>query len=139
MKIRFFMPMQIPTMTAQQKGINFDARKVYTKKELLAIKQKYLAHLAPHRPEQPIKGPIALNVHFGFPAGKEHSAGEWKITKPDTDNAVKLLKDCMTQLGFWQDDAQVAMEVLQKYYLNEPGIFVEVLRLGVPEPEEDLP
>lgn len=130
MEIRFFMPMQIPSMTAQQKGINFDARKVYTKKELLAIKQKYLAYLAPHRPEQPIKGPICLNVDFCYPAGKTHQDGEWKKTKPDTDNAVKLLKDCMTQAGFWKDDSQVALETVAKYYTDNPqGIYIEVLEL----------
>lgn len=130
MKIRFFMPMQIPSMTAQQKGINFDTRKVYTKKKLLAIKQKYLAYLAPHRPEQPFTGAVCLTVHFCYPAGKDHEDGEWKTTKPDTDNAVKLLKDCMTLAGYWMDDSQVALEFLWKYYTEKPqGIYIEVLEL----------
>ena len=32
--------------------------------------------------------------------------GEYRTTKPDTDNLQKLLKDCMTATGFWTDDAQ---------------------------------
>ena len=42
-----------------------------------------------------------------FPKGK-HSDGEYKATKPDTDNLQKMLKDVMTEVGFWKDDALVA-------------------------------
>ena len=47
-------------------------------------------------------------------------------SKPDTDNLVKLLKDVMTELHFWKDDAQVASEVIEKYWADLPGIYVKV-------------
>ena len=25
----------------------------------------------------------------------------WKTSKPDTDNLIKMLKDCMTRTGYW--------------------------------------
>lgn len=130
MKINFFMPMkEIPTHTSQQKGINFQKRKVYTKPELLAVKQKYMAALSGHRPEQPMIGPVGLLVSWYFPIKDGIKDGAWKITKPDTENMLKLLKDCMTELDFWYDDAQVCYEVSMKKYGQISGIYVSVLEL----------
>ena len=39
---------------------------------------------------------------------------------------MKLLKDIMTELHFWKDDAQVASEVTEKYWADIPGIYVKV-------------
>ena len=65
-----------------------------------------------------------------FPKGKSHRHGEWRKTKPDTDNLQKLLKDCMTQVGFWKDDAQVVSEKVQKRWSDEPtGIYIEIKEL----------
>ena len=32
----------------------------------------------------------------------------------------------MTRLGFWHDDAQVASEIVEKFYAVIPGIYIEV-------------
>ena len=58
-----------------------------------------------------------------------HKDGEWKITKPDTDNMIKLLKDCMTRVGFWQDDAQVCSEITEKFWGDVSGIYIMVEQL----------
>ena len=57
--------------------------------------------------------------------------GDWKVTKPDTDNLVKQLKDLMTKAGcFWDDDAQVCHEIIFKCYTDShPGILVEITQL----------
>ncbi len=47
-------------------------------------------------------------------------------TKPDTDNLQKMLKDCMTKCYFWQDDALVASELFEKFWVEIPGIFVRI-------------
>ena len=39
-------------------------------------------------------------------------------------NLNKLLKDCMTDVGFWKDDAQVASEICEKFWAEVPGIYV---------------
>ena len=130
LKINFFMPMkEIPTHTTQQKGINFQKRKVYTKPELLAVKQKYMAALSGNRPKQPMIGPVGLMVSWCFPLKDDLKDGAWKVSKPDTDNMLKLLKDCMTELDFWYDDAQVCYEVNMKKYGQISGIYVSVLEL----------
>ena len=65
---------------------------------------------------------MRLLVKWCFPRG-EHADGEYRTTKPDTDNLQKLLKDCMTAVGFWKDDAQVASEICEKFWAELPGIY----------------
>lgn len=75
-----------------------------------------------------IDGPVRLLVKWLFPKGK-HENGTYKTTKPDTDNLNKMLKDEMTKTGFWFDDAQVASEIIEKFWADVPGIYIEVSRL----------
>ena len=124
--MKFFLPMILPTCTSQQKGINWAAKRVYTKPELANAYNKFAAHLAQHRPQTPMSGAVRLTTKWLFPIKKGHSDGEYKTTKPDTENSLKLLKDVMTDLGFWRNDAQVASEVTEKFWSVIPGIFVEV-------------
>lgn len=70
--------------------------------------------------------PVSYQVVF--PAGR-HQQGEYRITKPDTDNLQKLLKDCMTSVGFWKDDALVASEIAEKFWADPPGIYIRIKEL----------
>lgn len=128
MTLDFFMPMIPPTVTHQEKSVHVVRGKpvFYEPPELKAARNKLLAHLGQHRPEKPLEGPLTLAVMWRFPAKAGHKHLEPKDTKPDTDNLQKLLKDCMTQLGFWKDDAQVYSEWVQKLWANVPGIAVTV-------------
>lgn len=38
----------------------------------------------------------------------------------------KMLKDVMTFLGFWTDDALVASEIVEKFYSKMPGIYIVI-------------
>ena len=67
-------------------------------------------------------------MKFLYPRGKRND-GEYKATKPDTDNLIKMLKDEMTKAGFWKDDALVASEIVEKFWAETPGIYVEVEEL----------
>ena len=126
--MRFFLPVRIPTVTHQEKRIVVRKGKpqVYEDAGLAEARAKYEAHLARHAPEKPFKGPVILHVVWCFPANGKHKDGEPKTTKPDTDNMIKLFKDCMTRTGFWKDDAQVFRELNEKYWACTEGIFVEV-------------
>ena len=79
-----------------------------------------------HVPEEPAQGALRLTTWWCFPLQGGHRDGEYKTSKPDTDNLVKMIKDVMTDLGFWKDDAQVASEVICKYWAKQPGIYVRV-------------
>lgn len=131
-RLQFFMPMKPPTKTYQEKrlGVTKNGRAyIYEDEELKAVRQKLMAHLGQHIPEKPIEGAIQFIAKWCFPITGKHLPGEWKTSKPDTDNLQKLLKDCMTACGFWKDDAQVASEIIQKFYCDVPGIFIVVEQL----------
>ena len=131
MVIDFFMVMKnVPTVTHQEKQVHVVNGKpvFYEPADLKAARQKLMDHLAGHKPEQPYQRGIRLMVKWCFPRGK-HANGEYRITKPDTDNLQKLLKDCMTVCGFWKDDAQVASEIVEKFWADVPGIYVRIEEL----------
>lgn len=97
---------------------------MYEPAELKAARQKLKAHLAQHVPEKLFTGPVWLGVKWLFPVKERHQDGEYKTTKPDTDNLNKLLKDIMQELGFWKDDAQVASEHIEKFWAEVPGLYI---------------
>lgn len=130
--MEFFIPLsKIPTVTHQEKGVRVVRGKpmFYEKAEVKAVRQLYINALSPNAPKEPIVGAVELCVIWCFPKGKKHYDCEYKITKPDTDNMLKLFKDCMSQVGFWKDDSQVADEHSIKIYSDTPGIIVRVNEL----------
>ena len=129
--IEVFMPMVPPTVTAQEHKVAVRNGKVqfYDPPEVKAARQKLTSHLSKLTPEFPISCPVRLTVKWLFPVVGRHENGEWKATKPDTDNLQKLLKDCMTRCGFWKDDALVVSELVEKFWSNIPGIWIRVEEL----------
>lgn len=128
-RLQFFMPMKPPTKTYQEKRLGVDKKGkpfTYEDAELKAVRQKLMAHLGQHTPELPFDGAIHLIVKWCFPVTGNHYPGDWKTSKPDTDNLQKMLKDCMTACGFWKDDAQVVSEIVQKFYSGVTGIFIAI-------------
>jgi Holliday junction resolvase RusA-like endonuclease len=127
MEIEFFMAMIPPTCTHQEHKVSVVNGKpvFYDPPELKAARSKLTGYLAQYKPEKSFDGGVRLVVKWCFPRGK-HKNGEYRITKPDTDNLQKLLKDCMTACGFWKDDAQVASEIVEKFWAEIPGIYVRV-------------
>ncbi|WP_429969480.1 RusA family crossover junction endodeoxyribonuclease [Enterococcus sp. AZ049] len=126
--IEFFMPMIPPETTHQQKKVSVVNGKphFYEPKELQAAREKLTAHLAKHVPEEKYMGPVRLMVKWLFPTINGHQNGEYKYTKPDLDNSQKLLQDCMTVLGFWKDDCYVASLVAEKFWADQPGIYIRI-------------
>lgn len=127
--IEFFLPMEkIPTTTHQQKKVNVRNGKpiFYEPEELKNARAKFESLLSRHVPLDKLKGPVRLTVKWCFPMIKGVHTGQYKTTKPDTDNLQKLFKDCMTKLGFWKDDAQVASEIAEKFWSEVVGIYVRV-------------
>jgi Holliday junction resolvase RusA-like endonuclease len=128
----FFMPMIPPTKTHQEKKVRVVKGKpvFYEPAELKAVRSKLEAHLAKYVPEEKYTGAIRLTSKWLFPITGNHTDGEWKITKPDTDNMVKTPKDVMTKLGYWTDDCLVASEIIEKFWANMPGIYIKIEELG---------
>ena len=136
--MKFFIEMNPPTATAQEKKVALiNGRPVfYEPAKLKSAKKALTALLFQKRPKESLTGPLSLSVLWLFPKGKSHKAGEWRVTRPDTDNLEKMLKDCMTHCGFWKDDAQVVREHVEKKWSEDPvGIEIEITELEVSEDE----
>lgn len=131
MQVLFFLPIIPPTVTHQEKKVHVVNGKpvLYEPAELKAARIKLMAHLGKHAPALPLQGAVRLVVKWCFPITGSHIDGQWKTTKPDTDNLQKLLKDCMTLCGYWKDDAQVASEIIEKFWAEKPGIFISAQEL----------
>lgn len=127
--IEFFLPMEkIPTTTHQQKKVNVRNGKpvFYEPVALQNARAKFEGLLARHVPLDKIQGAVRLTVKWCFPMIKGAHDGQYKTTKPDTDNLQKLFKDCMTTVGYWNDDAQVVSEISEKFWAKIVGIYVKV-------------
>lgn len=140
--IEFFMPMIPPTVTQQEHKVTVSRKTgrvvFYDPPELKAARSRFMDQVGRYAPEAPLDGALQLITKWIWPMDQERQEMlavvdpdrfAWKTTKPDTDNLIKLLKDCMTRTGFWKDDAQVASEVTEKFLANRPGIYVKIMRL----------
>lgn len=125
--IEFFMPMKPPTVTAQQHKIG--SGKFYDPPELKIAKAKLKANLIPYSPDEPLDGALRLVVKWCYPITGKHHDGEYKYTKPDTDNLNKALKDIMEELGFFVNDSRVASEIIEKFWAEIPGIYIRLEQL----------
>ena len=128
----FTLNINPPTVTAQEHKVRVAGGRprFYDTAKLKNARAQFETLLAAHRPDAPIEGPVELSVDWRF-STKTHKDGEWRATRPDTDNLQKLLKDCMTRTGYWKDDAQVCMETVTKRWARRnPGIGIRVVSLN---------
>ena len=130
--MHFFMNMIPPTKTQQEH--KFGKRKngsmyIYEDRDLKEARHDLYKALVPNAPESPYTAPVRLIVKWCFPCKGKHLNGEYKASKPDTDNLNKMLKDEMTKAGFWDDDALVVSEIIEKFWADIPGIFVEIMEV----------
>lgn len=96
-----------------------------------------------YRPPEPLKGPLLMGARVYLPIPKSKTK-KWKeqaraglirpVVKPDLDNAMKHLKDCMEQMGFFGNDMQIVgyLPETGKYYSDNPRWEIE-LRPWIPE------
>lgn len=133
MTTQFFLPMKsIPTVTQQEHKIAVRNGKpiIYEPARLKAARDKFAGLLSAHVPSVKYTRGVRLLVKWLFPVTRGHVSGEYKLTKPDTDNLLKMFKDEMTRLGFWKDDALVCSEINEKFYSDVVGVFVRIEDIG---------
>jgi Holliday junction resolvase RusA-like endonuclease len=119
---------KVPTQTHQEKKVRVVNGKpqFYEPAELKTVRQKLQAHLAGHVPSEKYTTAVRLVTKWCFLIKGKHVDGEYRTSKPDTDNLQKMLKDVMTYLGYWTDDALVASEIIEKFWAEVPGIFISI-------------
>lgn len=131
MKTEFFMAMEPPTVTHQEKKVaHINGKTVFYEEENLKdARMKLEAYLAKHMPKEKYTGAVRLTTKWCFSVRGNHTDGEYKTSKPDTDNLQKLLKDVMTKLKYWTDDALVSSEIIEKFWSTIPGIYIKIEEL----------
>lgn len=92
------------------------------------------ALMLPHRPESPLVGPIKESVRFVYPWLKKHPnkvrAGFLeKDTRPDIEQLLKQLNDVMERMGFFDNDAQVAVVEASKVFGPTPLVQIELAEI----------
>jgi Holliday junction resolvase RusA-like endonuclease len=135
--IEFHLPIVPPKTTSQTKRLVMVGGKprFFHKASHQDAESDLLTLCAPYTPDAPIQGAVALEVGFVFPWRKSEPKREraqgWKYhtVRPDAGNLVKLLEDVLTKLQFWQDDSQVAYQLVMKYWGDKPGIHVLIRKI----------
>lgn len=128
MQINIWLPGQPATVT-HQSGTKISGHRTYKTASLIGWENTLFRALEKFVPDEPLEGPILLQVTFGFKAKRKADLWKWKLTRPDTDNMIKTVKDVMTRMHFWKDDNQVVHEVCKKMYVDEPGIVIKIEKL----------
>ena len=134
-----YLPFDPLTRTAQQKGIRIIGghAQFFEKKEVSEAKALLKDALLPYVPDSPIEGPVSLSVTWAFSTTvKKKIAGEYRTTRPDIDNLFKGLADCMTDLGFWEDDSQIVNLSLRKLWVKPEDAHLSITVSEFVEVEE---
>ena len=101
-------------------------------------KKGILLQIAKYRPKQPFVGDITLAIRFTMPIPKSwYRTGKYKhllkdkykgikyhSVKPDLDNLVKLIADCIGNKTFIVDDSQICQIYAEKMYGERPNTAV---------------
>lgn len=127
--MEFTLKIVPPTVTAQEHKVAVVRGKprFYDSQKLKQTRLMFETLLKGYAPETPMDGAVELSVEWRF-LSKTHKEGSYRVTRPDTDNLQKLLKDCMTRTGFWRDDAQVCREIVTKRWTRtDPGIRIKAV------------
>jgi Holliday junction resolvase RusA-like endonuclease len=122
----------IPIEPKAQMRVRFcNTGRTYKAKGQKLAEESIMAFLSRYQPAEPMDGPLLLGVKAFLPIPRSKPqkfkkaalAGIIRPTvKPDLDNLLKNIKDCMTAMGFWGDDKQVVgyIEGTGKYYSTKP-------------------
>lgn len=136
-RIAFFLNFepQPPTVTHQEKKFGGVTKKgtpiFYPTPELEDARSHFKAKLKKFKPTVKWTCPIQLTCQWIFLRPKS-GKGKFMTKPPDTDNLQKMLKDVMTECGFWRDDALVVREVIEKVHRDggqKHGVVISMIDL----------
>lgn len=129
MTIEFFKECLLPTTTAQMRR-HTKSGTTYKTAAMKYAEALFLAIMRERKPERPFVGPVDLTLSLTWPhTAKSLQNGLQAVpkeSKPDLENAEKMIIDAMTKAGYWKDDAQVARKTTSKFHGDIHGIFVMV-------------
>jgi len=100
-------------------------------------KKDFLGKAMANRPDEPILGPVCLQLTCVFARPKCHyrtgrnahllkeTAPYWYTSTPDADNVLKFVGDALNGI-FWKDDRQVIPLPVYRVYGKTPGIQIHL-------------
>jgi Holliday junction resolvase RusA-like endonuclease len=126
-----------PRAFARKFGDTYQAR-VYDAGTAEGWKSEVAIAAKPHLPIERISGPVRIELSFFLPRPqrlcrkRDPVSVLLAICKPDADNFAKAVLDCLTAIGMWHDDSQVASLQVGKFYHaigQRPGAQITLWRL----------
>lgn len=102
--------------------------------------------LEQYRPEVPMSGAIELKVVACLPIPQTkpnwwHKAlfhdKIFHTSKPDIDNLLKNLLDCMEKIGYFKNDSQIFKITIGKRYHEIPSWIVQMREISVPKTKNE--
>ena len=127
--IEFHEPFDIPSATPQQRKLRGKAS--YPSRSLSLARASWQALLEKHAPPEPLDGPLKIRVRLYYHVKKTKDMEvDYKTTRPDGVNILKLIEDIMTKCGYWHDDAQLSVEEVHRLvWPGEETVDIRVERL----------
>ncbi|MBR5621871.1 MAG: RusA family crossover junction endodeoxyribonuclease [Opitutales bacterium] len=132
-----FIPCLPPTTTAQQHKRIFSGKNgkafLGTDSKGIAVQNDLISLLLPAVPpeEFPRDKPLKVEIGLIYPYRKSEKKRLIKsavniphTSRPDMDNLLKFLLDCMTRCRFWNDDSQIYELKATKHWGANPGILI---------------
>ena len=101
------------------------------KPELEAAKASWDTLFWPHKPSEPLCGPLALSLELRWP----HNAGQAKKrlhmdipmdVQPDLDNLAKTVIDRLVFCGYLKNDSQIVDLHVRKWKSPNPGVVLKI-------------
>lgn len=136
--MKFIIPIPPTAQMRARHAVRGNFSTTYKAPEQRSREETLKAFLARHQPATPFTGQLLLGVraYLPIPGSKPQ---KWKAealsgvirptTKPDLDNLVKQIKDCLSQCHFWTDDKLVVgyLPDTGKYYSDRPRWEIEIM------------
>ena len=121
--------------------------KAYKDSEQGRYEDQLMQLLDQYRPEVPLDGPLimGITVFLPIPQSKPQwwkEAAEQRIVfpdgRPDYDNLVKNIKDCMQKIGFYHNDSQVfGYDKPVKFYSINPRWEITLRKVWQPKSKKE--
>ena len=110
-------PVAMPRPRFTRNGRTYYPTEIKTQREnIVAAVQKCMA--AQSWQTIPKRVPVSVTMQLVHPRIKRNKREqrEYKTTRPDVDNIVKMYLDCCTKAEIWHDDNQVCILSLSDHY-----------------------
>lgn len=125
--IEFFLPYEVVGKKAPKFAKRGKFVSTYKPKRESENSKAIETLMLPHRPKEPMDGPLSLYLVVCRPGGSMKKVKyKWAPTKPDLDNYMKQVMDCAERMGFVVNDSRVVYVGMAKIAGDIHGAYVKI-------------